>query len=149
MRKSRHKPQNSFVAQFIGENNKLNGTVKAVENGVCTVEIPGAGNVSAVAINIDGVNKPTMLSLRPERVEINPPNGQLPNNLEGRIEELIYLGDHIRTRMSVAGHDDFVVKIPNKAGQQTLAEGTTARIGWKTEDCRALDSLNVSEVHKS
>ncbi len=30
--------------------------------------------------------------------------------LDGRIEELIYLGDHVRTRLSVAGHNDFIVQ---------------------------------------
>ena len=35
-------PENSFVAQFIGENNKLNGTVKALKSdGLCDVEIEG------------------------------------------------------------------------------------------------------------
>ena len=36
--------------------------------------------------------------------------------LDGRIAELIYLGDHIRARLEVAGHDDFIVKVPNKGG---------------------------------
>jgi putative spermidine/putrescine transport system ATP-binding protein len=82
-----------------------------------------------------------MLSLRPERVEINPKKGSTPNILKGTIEELIYLGDHIRTRMTVAGHDDFIVKIPNKHGHEALAEGINATIGWVTEDCRALDPV--------
>ena len=34
------RPQNSFVAQFIGENNKLNGIVQDVAgNGSCTVSL--------------------------------------------------------------------------------------------------------------
>ena len=135
------RPENSFVAQFIGENNKLNGTVTGLENGVCSVAIEGAGEVRALAINVAGVNQKTMLSLRPERVEINPEPGTLPNTLVGRVEELIYLGDHIRTRMTVAGHDDFIVKLPNTYGQKQLAEGEDATIGWVTEDCRALDQL--------
>jgi putative spermidine/putrescine transport system ATP-binding protein len=84
-----------------------------------------------------------MLSLRPERIEINPDDGSVPNVLQGRIEELIYLGDHIRTRMSVAGHDDFVVKVPNRAGHKFLEEGQTASVGWRTADCRALDPVTA------
>ena len=138
-------PENSFVAQFIGENNKLEGTVKSVDGGQCQVDLDAGGTVHALAINVSGSGDRTMLSLRPERVEINPAEGSVPNVLEGKIEELIYLGDHIRTRMSVAGHDDFIVKIPNASGHQVLSEGSMAKVGWKTEDCRALDFIKLME----
>jgi len=137
-------PENSFVAQFIGENNKLNGMVKAVNNdGLCDVEIEGGIMVEALAVNVGQPGDRTTLSLRPERVEINPDEGGTPNRLEGRIEELIYLGDHIRTRMSVAGHDDFIVKVPNTHGQKTIKEGQTATVGWASRDCRALDPMQL------
>ena len=138
-------PENSFVAQFIGENNKLEGTVKAVDGGTCQVDLDAGGTVQALAINVAGAGDRTMLSLRPERVEINPAEGSVPNVLDGKIEELIYLGDHIRTRMSVAGHDDFIVKIPNASGHQVLKEGSMAKVGWQTEDCRALDFIKLME----
>ena len=140
-------PENSFVAQFIGENNKLEGTVKSVDSakGTCHVELDAGGMVEAMAINVSGNGDRTMLSLRPERVEINPTEGGVANVLEGKIEELIYLGDHIRTRMAVAGHDDFIVKIPNASGHKILSEGSMAKVGWKTEDCRALDFITLME----
>ncbi|QPC41903.1 ABC transporter ATP-binding protein [Kaustia mangrovi] len=133
-------PDNSFVAQFIGENNKLQGTIEALEDNVCKVKLDTGELIDALPVNVEGVGARTTLSLRPERVEINP-NGNAANVLEGEIEELIYLGDHIRTRMSVAGHEDFIVKIPNKSGHQALREGTRTKIGWKTGDCRALDPI--------
>ncbi len=139
------RPLNSFVAQFIGENNKLHGEVlKVGKDGNCDVKLDSGEMVKALGVNIDGKGTRTMMSLRPERVLINPQSGSVPNVMEGRIEELIYLGDHIRTRMTVAGHDDFIVKIPNTYGHETLAEGTTAKIGWNTADCRALDPIQLS-----
>jgi putative spermidine/putrescine transport system ATP-binding protein len=133
-------PQNAFVAQFIGENNRLRGKVVAMNGTTCKVEIPGAGNVQALAINIEAVGRPTVLSLRPERVKLNPTPGSLPNVFSARVEELIYLGDHVRTRVSVCGHDDFVVKLPNSEGVAQVEPGAAITIGWKTEDCRALDA---------
>jgi putative spermidine/putrescine transport system ATP-binding protein len=135
-------PQSSFVAQFIGENNKLNGTVRSVSDTSCEVEIDGGTIVQALPINISGANSKTMLSLRPERVEIAPAEGSVPNVLEGQIKELIYLGDHIRTRMNVAGHDDFIVKLPNTSNYKGLKEGDITKIGWQTSDCRALDAVS-------
>ena len=34
---------------------------------------------------------------------------------------------------------DDVVKIPNSKAHPQVAEGGTVKIGWSTEDCRALD----------
>jgi len=133
------RPDIAFVAQFIGENNTLTGTVKEVGESSCVVEVDGGGVVQALPVNIDGVGSKSTLSLRPERVEVNPEPGSLPNMFEANIKELIYLGDHIRTRASVCGQDDFIVKIPNASHHAQLQEGATAQFGWAVEDCRALD----------
>jgi putative spermidine/putrescine transport system ATP-binding protein len=133
-------PENAFVAQFIGENNTFRGIVRSVNGKECEVEIEDGSLVKALPVNIAGVGHPTTLSLRPERVEINPRAKSIENRVKGRIEELIYLGDHIRTRMSVAGHDEFVVKVPNKHGHMQLKLGDEVNVGWATSDCRALDA---------
>lgn len=134
------RPENAFVAQFIGENNRLMGTVKEVNGESCTVEVDGGGAVIALAVNIAGNGERTTLSLRPERVTVNPPEGSVPNVFEGTVEELIYLGDHIRARVNVCGHDDFIVKVPNASGHASLKENTKVKVGWEFEDCRALDA---------
>ena len=83
-----------------------------------------------------------MLSLRPERVLINAGEGPaLDTEVDGRVEELIYLGDHIRTRLSVAGRDDFVVKISNRQTQEFPSPGEPVKLSWQSDDCRALDFL--------
>ena len=136
-------PQNSFVAQFIGENNKLSGKVSEIMNGECRVEVDGGGSVTAAAINIEGKGARTTLSLRPERIELDPAD-DCPNVLDGRIDELIYLGDHIRVRLTVADNDEFIVKVPNKTGSLDLKAGTATRVGWRTDDCRALDPVELA-----
>ncbi|MEY9104493.1 putative spermidine/putrescine transport system ATP-binding protein [Bradyrhizobium yuanmingense] len=134
------RPQNAFVAQFVGENNRLHGKVVAMNGATCKVEIPGAGNVEALAINVEAIGRPTVLSLRPERVKLNPMPGSLPNVFSVRVAEVIYLGDHVRARVSVCGHDDFVIKLPNSEGVVNVEPGTEITIGWRAEDCRALDA---------
>jgi putative spermidine/putrescine transport system ATP-binding protein len=131
-------PQNSFVAQFIGENNKLNGTVEKVSGELCTVRTEDGSLIEAHKVNVDKAGDRTTLSLRPERVEIDPPKS-MKNTIEGTIEELIYLGDHIRVRMSVAGNDEFIVKVRNRADRRPLEEKQKTRIGWASMDCKALD----------
>ena len=134
-------PLNSFVAQFIGENNRLHGTVTRIIGGLADVRLDSGEMVRALDVNSGGLKSATTISLRPERVEFDPPEGSVDNVLEGRIEELIYLGDHIRVRMAMAGAADFVVKLRNDVGRRKLDCGSTARIGWKSDDCRALDRM--------
>ena len=74
-------------------------------------------------VNIAGIGNRTTLSLRPERVIIEPAPGSMPNIFNARVEELIYLGDHIRTRLKVCGHDDFVVKVANSSARAALNKG--------------------------
>ena len=131
------RPENAFVAQFIGENNRLPGTVRAVENGIARVALDQGPEVAALAVACGDAGNRTVLSIRPERVQVNHVTG--PNRLDARVEELIYLGDHIRCRMSVCGQDDFIVKVPNSPEHAILREGETCTVGWNTEDCRALD----------
>ena len=133
------RPQNSFVAQFIGENNRLQGEVTAMNGETCSVEIDGGGIVEALAINVDGVGARTLLSLRPESVLLDPPADSVPSRFDARVEELIYLGDHTRVRVDVCGHDDFVIKVPRAESAPRLEVGQTIPIGWKSHDCRALD----------
>ncbi len=131
-------PKNSFVAQFIGENNKLNGVVKGISKGICTVKLANGTIVKADQVNVDNVGDGTTLSIRPERIELQPKD-KMDNIIEGRIEELIYLGDHIRVRMNVAGNDEFIVKVRNRGQKRNLSEGQKTKIGWANTDCKALD----------
>jgi len=134
-------PVNAFVAYFIGENNRFYGKVADMNDDVCSVELDGgSATVKAKPVNVAGLGERTTLSLRPERVRVNPSDGECDNVLEGTVLELIYLGDHIRTRATVGDNEEFVVKIPNAQGHARLEEGATARFGWSAEDCRALDA---------
>jgi putative spermidine/putrescine transport system ATP-binding protein len=134
-------PDNAFVAQFIGENNRLTGTVTGFTGKNCTVKVEDGNSVEALAVNVRKEGEQSTLSLRPERVFVRPEPGSCPNIFDATVEELIYLGDHVRTRVNLLGHDDFVIKIPNSAGHQHLQTGETVKVGWQAEDCRALDYL--------
>ena len=134
------RPVNSFVAQFIGENNKLKGTVAEIgADNVATVKLETGEHVKALAINAKEKGGRTLLSIRPERVEINPTAQSADVILKGRIAELIYLGDHIRARLEVAGDHNFIVTVPNKGAAADVAQGREVNVGWKAADCRALD----------
>jgi putative spermidine/putrescine transport system ATP-binding protein len=134
-------PENAFVAQFIGENNKISGELTEIAEDRCIVKVDSGEIVKALRVNVGQVGDRTTLSLRPERVTLDPAAGSLENVFEGTVRELIYLGDHLRTRIDVCGNDDFIVKVPNAAGRLKIGKGEKINVGWTPEDCRALDFL--------
>ena len=109
------RPVNSFVAQFIGENNTLEGTVETIEDGVCTVRLGSGELLDAVPVNVTRAGERTTVSIRPERVEFKPE--QLPagaRTLEAEVVEFIYMGDTFRTRMRVAGNGRLRDEVPQQ-----------------------------------
>ena len=133
------KPENAFVAQFIGENNQLKGKVKSINGNMCTVTTDKGDEIKSLKVNINTVGDASTVSLRPERVEINSTDSNLENSFNAKVKELIYLGDHIRTRGEVCGNDQFIVKVPNSYKGTDLKEGVSVKLSWRASDSRALD----------
>ena len=94
---------------------------------------------SSLKVNVKAVGDSSTVSLRPERVEINSTESNFENSFNGKVKELIYLGDHIRTRVEVCGNDQFIVKVPNSYKGANLKEGASVKLSWKASDSRALD----------
>ncbi|SFQ50037.1 putative spermidine/putrescine transport system ATP-binding protein [Roseivivax halotolerans] len=135
------RPQNSFVAQFIGENNTLEGVVESINGNQCTVRLDSGDIIDALPVNVANKGERTVVSIRPERVEFNKERLQEGAHLlKAEVKEFIYMGDIFRTRLSVAGNDDFIIKTRNAPDQRRLKPGEQLEIGWLAEDCRALDA---------
>ena len=134
-------PENSFVAQFIGENNTLVGVVKEIKGGTAVVQLDGGELIDAMPINVSKVGERTRVSIRPERVEYNKDRiKDDAHTLTAEVLEFIYMGDIFRTRLRVAGTDDFVIKTRNAPDVTRLKPGQKIDIGWLPQDCRALDA---------
>lgn len=86
-------------------------------------------NVQALATNVEAVNRPIALSLRPGRVQLNPTLSALSKIFRAEIAEVIYLGNHVRTYLSVYGQDDFVIKLPNSESLGQLESGAAVKVG--------------------
>jgi len=134
-------PCNTFVAQFIGENNRLTGELISRDDPYCTVRLPQGETIQALAVNVGEPGELTSLSLRPERVSLDAASAACANQVRGRIEEFIYLGDHVRIRCSACGLANFFVKQTINTLDSTLAVGDTVTLGWQADHIRALDHL--------
>lgn len=134
-------PQNSFVAQFIGENNTLEGVIAEIKGETCVVKLDSGEVIDAVPVNVTKVGERTKVSIRPERVEVDTAKlGPNAHTLKAEVLEFIYMGDIFRTRLKVADIDNFVIKTRNSPDQVKLTPGSIIDIGWLPRDCRALDA---------
>ena len=138
------KPDNKFVAEFIGENNHLNGEIVEHQNGDVVVDIGGDHPVTAQAVNLSDADKTVYLSIRPEKVILNPDKNNIncDNIFSGTIKKIIYIGDHLRIYISFLNEKaEFIIKQPNSFAFDDLKEGQEVTLGWLTKDCRALQII--------
>ena len=131
-------PNNSFVANFIGENNTLDGTVEAAAGESCRVTLDIGGTVDARAVNIDGVGSRTSLSVRPERLHLAAAGDHCANRLTVQVEEKIYGGDHSLVALRHASGAAMVAKVTASEAVD-ISPGQQLAIGWESTHCRALD----------
>jgi putative spermidine/putrescine transport system ATP-binding protein len=134
-------PANAFVARFIGENNRFDGSVQSIAGGRCSVRIAGDTAIECSLATPIAAGSPVTVSLRPERVQIGPAghtiSGVAGCRLRGTLREVIYLGDHVRARVALPGNDDFTVKRPIDEAHKLPAVGGAVELGWAPEHCRA------------
>jgi putative spermidine/putrescine transport system ATP-binding protein len=105
-------PANAFVASFIGENNALTGTVLGRDGDLSSVRLSSGACVLARTGDAGGAGQPAIVSIRPERVRPAREDSPAAWRVPARVTEQIYLGDHVRLRMTVADCDNFTMKTP-------------------------------------
>jgi putative spermidine/putrescine transport system ATP-binding protein len=135
-------PRNAFVARFIGENNRLDGTLEANADGRCSIRV-AAGDTRIEGTLVEPVESgdAVTVSLRPERVQIRAAGHGLDGHpgcrLAGSLQEIIYLGDHVRARVALAGNGEFMVKRPIDEAHALPRIGAAVDVFWVPEHCRA------------
>ena len=136
------RPATSFVAQFIGANNRLLGTVEQVSGDKALVRLATGEVIDATAGHIKETGEQTLVSIRPERVEFKPE--MMPpsaRTISPEVIEVMYMGDILRAVLRVAGSAGFVMKMRNTLGQTRLNAGDKIKIGWHPVDARAFDHI--------
>ena len=131
-------PVNSFVAEFIGENNTFQGEVADISGKKCKIKLNSGDEILANPIRVKSKGEKSIVSLRPERAIIDP-DDKMDNKFTGKIQEVIYHGDHTRVRLNLLDNHEFILKVPNSSARMDIKLGNQIKIGWNSFDARALD----------
>ncbi|MYE02397.1 MAG: ABC transporter ATP-binding protein, partial [Alphaproteobacteria bacterium] len=131
-------PANAFVANFVGENNSFEGRIESMNGGECAVRLTTGDTVRARSAIPRGKGEAAVLSLRPERLTIDPDGGDTANRFGATVVEVIYFGAHNRVRLAMAGRDDIIALVPAGPRSDALKPGETVEVGWSPDHCRVL-----------
>lgn len=131
-------PANAFVAAFIGENNRLSGTLAELSGESCRVRLANGEVVRASRGDVESATERVVVSLRPERVRVAEGAAGSDVVLAARMDDRTYHGDHIRCRLLVDGLGELIARLPNNRQLTLPLRGETVAVGWDAMDGRAL-----------
>ena len=101
-------PRTSFVAAFIGDTNFFEGEVAEIVDGEWSrLRIEGFPDVLCFNDKQIGQGRAVSLSLRPEKLRgwrEKPEADGRHNVVPGRVEDVIYLGSHMKNGVRAGGH---------------------------------------------
>src|SRR5690606_569120 len=139
------KPANAFVADFIGENNMVPGTVVSVEKDHVRAELPGGATVVARNADCDPTSSRCLISVRPEKLTMTTEDAcNRVNGIGARFVESHYVGDFIRYYFCLADGSPMVAKVLNHTQAPQLIEGQAVTLSWASGDSHAFQPPSYS-----
>jgi putative spermidine/putrescine transport system ATP-binding protein len=132
-------PQNAYTARFMGETNMLQGTVTSHDDRSCRITLDTGEEVTAAAVNVSGAGARTRLSVRPERLIINPEENPVLNRYRATVTGMNFRGDHTLVHLILASGTQLEAKIPNSQAEGGFGSDDEVEVGWHARHCRALD----------
>jgi spermidine/putrescine transport system ATP-binding protein len=128
-------PANRFVADFIGKVNLIDVQVVAASKVLLTLSAPGLGQIAATDLRPLQPGESGVFALRPELIRVfgHKESADLKNRFEGRVKELLYLGDVTLYKVELANGYVIEALMPNAAsGRAKFHEvGDPVTVCWR------------------
>jgi len=131
------RPADRFVADFIGINNLVDGTVRSVAGPGLRAET-ALGEIAAIH---DGRLRPgdrCVICIRPENIALNDQPGGEKNHFKGKIALASYLGNTLRYDVDLGGGVTFKADIGDPWHHEQLPMGTAVAL-----DCAIGSTLAI------
>jgi len=132
-------PANLFVADFIGESNKLEGVVQGVGENVVQVRLANGARIDARRVTASVVGQKTTVSIRPEKLTFADHISAAANRIPARFVTRHYVGEYIRYHFKSACGTELVVKSLNDSAAPRFTLDQEVALSWLPEHGHALD----------
>ena len=129
-------PKNRFVADFIGNINLMDATVKAAGAERTVLSVAGLGDIQAPAAEAARAGQQGAFAIRPEQVRISAPGeAALPNHFPGRVHDFLYIGDVTTYIVDLENGTRVEALLANSApGRARFFEvGDAVEIAWRDD----------------
>lgn len=130
------RPRTRFVADFIGDTNLLEGTVKAMNGNVVTVEVGDLTLKARAETQLD-TGAPVAVSIRPERINLSDRESPAEHCFRGEVLDIIYTGSRRRSMVRLDNGHELNVDTPSTASAE-LAIGDAVWIDWSNQDAHGV-----------
>lgn len=133
-------PANQFAADFVGETNFFRADILQVKDDIVYVSGPCIRSIRAKAMQRFETGQEIHLAVRPEKVVFIEKEDKNHCSYEGKVEDIIYLGDITKyyVRLSGVSQDEregvIVMKVQNRLGTVKHDRGDHVKIGWSEMD---------------
>jgi putative spermidine/putrescine transport system ATP-binding protein len=132
------RPRTRFVADFIGNSSFLPGSVRNIEGEIAAVET-AAGILTGFNGGQLSPGAAAVVAVRPERVLVGAAAKQMPNSVEARVRDIIYLGQGRRILMSLPdGTELAAFQQASSFESSGIEQGSHIFAGWSSADCNVL-----------
>jgi len=134
------RPQNRFVAEFIGENNTIPCTFAGREDGRSVVRMAD-GTILGVSDELVDPGKGELtVSIRPEGLSLAGPQPQPGmNRITGTARDIFFLGDHMRLAIEAFGGQTLTARIPAREARH-FRPGERIELECSMAECRLLQA---------
>ncbi|MCB0154364.1 MAG: ABC transporter ATP-binding protein [Anaerolineae bacterium] len=138
------RPNNRFVADFIGETNFIEGEVAETNADHTLVALSGGVKLPARAITGLTPGQTVTVAIRPEKITLHtspPANGA---SIPATVNEAVYIGTDTRYTVRLGDRHDIVARLQNMGSPLTdggpLQRGTQVYVSWVLDSAMVLTS---------
>jgi spermidine/putrescine transport system ATP-binding protein len=138
------RPNNRFVADFIGETNFMEGKVLEVDPVKTTVALEAGVHVLARAVTGLGSGQTVTVAVRPEKISLHrqPPDQNI--SVPATVEEAVYIGTDTRYKARIGERHHLVARVQNIGGMldgvHPFQRGDQVYLSWPTDSAMVLTS---------
>ena len=130
------KPNNSFIADFVGETNFLEGEVVDRE-GDMSIFLTTLGNKLKVQLPADTpLGDKLTIAVRPEKLFITKKEQSILPSLSGVVEGIVYLGEITKYIVDIGEGKQLVLKQMNRYGVDDYRRGAEVKITFNPQDAK-------------
>jgi spermidine/putrescine transport system ATP-binding protein len=128
------RPENRFVADFIGQTNVFSGTVESVSDGRATLRTASGEKIEATAREVE-VGEEAHAAVRPEKIRFG---SEGDNTSTVRIRQIVYLGVSTQYIAELPDGQELLLYQQNFREEDHPEVGEEVSVAWDARNCLVL-----------